>query len=172
MKVVECMKSCLNRWRVSGGISRRLCTIKYYIPRKYSNFRVCQKTLCNVFKTSPCRLQILQDKIQFKKPLIDKCGLHSNRSNKLSDQTFLNNTILSSFPIQENHYSNKCEKDVECFLLKHPEVKCSQHYYWDIINTEFKLRFGIPRSDTCVYCGHLYMQVKLLITKMSLKESE
>ena len=65
-----------------------------------------KKTLCNIFQITPRRLQILQQKIKFKKPLKDKRGIHDNRKNKVSHETReLVKSHISSFAQQENHYS-------------------------------------------------------------------
>lgn len=170
-------KACIkvgdvNRRRVSEVFSRRHCTPQYFIPRKDTNVRVCRKTLCDVFNITPRRVQMLLEKIKFDKPLTDGRGLHDNRPNRVSDETReLIKQHISSFPLQENHYS-RLESKKKClnpnltvkrmwklFLNKHPDSQVGIHMYRDIFNSEFNLRFGLPRSDTCAYCDRLYIQL-------------
>lgn len=85
-------KACIkvgevNRRRVSEDISKRHCTVQYFIPRKDNNVRVCRKTLCAIFNVTPRRVQILVDKIKFDKTLSDGRGLHGNHPHKVTDET-------------------------------------------------------------------------------------
>lgn len=45
------------------------------------------------------------------------------------------------------------------FVIKHPETQVTLHMYRDVFNSDFNLRFGVPRSDTCVYCDRLYIKL-------------
>lgn len=168
----SCLKiGDIRRRRVEEDISRRTCSVEYFIPREDGNLRVCRKTLCNIYQITPRRLQILQDKIKFKKNLDDSRGLHDNRKNKIPDETKeLVKNHISSFPTQENHYSRNesqkmclnpdlnVKKMWELFCAQHP-TSCTLSLYRDIFNSEFNLRFGIPRSDSCAKCDRLYVQI-------------
>lgn len=179
IKVVD-----INRRRVSENVSTRHCTMEYYIPKKDSNIRICQKTLCKILKVTPRRIQILVEKIKFDKPLTDSRGLHGNHT-KISDETkeVIRNHI-SSFPRQENHYSrNDSKKEClsselnirkmwEFFRIKYPESTVKLHTYRDVFNGEFNLRFGLPRSDTCSYCDRLYIQLIGAVDDHSKKQIE
>lgn len=45
------------------------------------------------------------------------------------------------------------------FCNKYPESSAKLHVYRDIFNSELKLRFDLPRSDTCGYCEKLHVQL-------------
>lgn len=180
MKVVD-----INRRRVNEEVSTRHCAVEYYVPRTESNVRICQKTLCNIFQITPHCLQILQQKIKFKKPLKNERGKHDNRKNKVSHESReLVKNHISSFPQQENHYSRntsnkKClnpdlskKKMWKLFLGKNPGVVCSLHLYRDVFNKDFNLRFVVPRSDTCAYCDRLYVRMLSAKSENELKAVE
>ncbi|KAG8251293.1 hypothetical protein J6590_082452 [Homalodisca vitripennis] len=44
------------------------------------------------------------------------------------------------------------------FLIIHPQSGVSLYMYRDVFNSNFKLRFGVPRSDTCVYCDRIFVK--------------
>lgn len=88
------------------NISRRHCSVTYYIPVENGKIRICQKTLCDILKITARRLQILQKKIKFNKSLTDKRGKHCNRPHKISENVIaLIKSHIESFPKQESHYS-------------------------------------------------------------------
>lgn len=103
------------RRRVNEDISRRHCSFKYFIfSKKNGEVPICQKTLCNIFKITPRRIQMLQEKIKFNRSLEDKRGLHGKQRNKIADETKqLIRQHISSFPQQENHYSRQ-ESNKQC----------------------------------------------------------
>lgn len=163
----------VKRRRVSEDCSTRHCTVQYYIKTNDSVFKVCQKTLCDIYKITPRRVQILVDKIKFNKPMNDGRGTHENRPNKIPDENKdLVMSHVASFPLQENHYSRneskkQClspdlgiEKMWNLFKEKYPYTQVTLHYYRDIFNTKFNLRFGVPRSDTCDLCDSLFIKMK------------
>lgn len=45
------------------------------------------------------------------------------------------------------------------FTVKYPKQKVTLHLYREIFHSEFKLRFGAPRSDTCAKCDAFYVQL-------------
>lgn len=162
----------VKRRRASEDVSQRHCTAEYYIPRKDRLLRVCRKTLCNVFTITPRRVQWLVGKIKFDQPLTDDRGTHKNRPHKVKDDTKeLVKQHIQSFPLQENHYSrNNSKKQCldpnlsvkkmwQLFRIKHPEANVSLHMYRNIFISDFNLRFGLPRSDTCAYCDRLFINL-------------
>lgn len=147
----------VKRRRASENRSTRRFTMQYHLNINESLYTVCQKTLCDIYKKTPCRLQILQDKIMLKKPLNDARGTHDNRPNKIPDENKdLIKAHIASFPLQENHYSRnditkQClspdlsiEKMWKLFKEKYPDTQVTLHCYRDIFDTKFKLRFGCP----------------------------
>ncbi|KAG8307935.1 hypothetical protein J6590_006911 [Homalodisca vitripennis] len=81
IKVVD-----INRHTVSEDISKRHCTVEYYLPRTDSNIRICQKAICHIFKITPRRIQMLVDKIKFNTPLSDCRGSHGKHGH-VSEET-------------------------------------------------------------------------------------
>lgn len=156
------------RRKVDENISRRQCTIRYYVE----NVKVCQKSVCNIFGVTPRRIQYLVEKIKNGTELRDLRGRHENRPRKLqqTDKDIISDHI-SSFPLQENHYSRndsskKClspdlnlMKMHKLFLEKFPNSKVSLRTYTDVFKTKFNLRFGAPRTDTCAYCDKLFIKL-------------
>lgn len=69
----------IKRQRVSAEISKRHCTVQYYLPTTESDHRICQKTLCEVFKITPRRVQMLVEKIKLNKQLRDGRGLYRRK---------------------------------------------------------------------------------------------
>ena len=124
-------------------------------------------------KITSRRLHILQNKVKFNKSLTDKRGKHCNRPHKISENVIAfikSHTEL--FPKQESHYSRGKNEDsyylsaelntrkmYKLFCDAHPDVKCSEHTYRDIFKSDYKLRFGLPRSDTCSYCDRLFLKI-------------
>ncbi|KAJ8893422.1 hypothetical protein PR048_006013, partial [Dryococelus australis] len=47
----------------------------------------------------------------------------------------------------------------DIFKESHPNIKCLCSSYRNIFRSEFKLRFGPPRSDSCSYCHELYIHL-------------
>lgn len=156
------------RRRVEEAISRRQTTIKYTI----NNIKVCKSTLCYIFSVTQRRVQYLVDKIKSGVNVTDKRGKHMNRPKKLNPSD-KNNIVehIRSFPQQENHYSRNASsknclsadlsisKMYRLFLKKYPHSQTSLRTYNDVFKSNFNLRFGLPRSDTCSYCDKLFMKL-------------
>ena len=119
------------------------------------------------------------------RPLEDNRGLHENRGNKIADETReLVRQHISSFPKQENHYSRRESKKQclnpdlsvkrmwELFCIKYPDTAVTLHLYRDIFHSDFCLRFGVPRSDTCKQCDLFYNQMLSTNNEAELKRIE
>lgn len=171
----ECIVLCdVNRRVVSENISRRHCTFKYFLKSGPEKVQICLKTLCNVFSITPRRVQMVQEKMkQVDVSTSDMRGKHTNRPHKISnDIKDLIREHITSLPAQESHYSRQKNADIkylsanlsiqklyELFRSKYPNQKATLHLYREIFNSEFKLRFGAPRSDTCAKCDSFYAQL-------------
>lgn len=170
----SCLDLCEPKRRVvQEAVSKRQCTVKYFLcispPTK---IQVCQKTLCNILAITRRRIQILVEKLKQKIPLEDQRGLHNNRPHKTTDSVIQSiKDHIGSFPTQENHYSRASSKasclDPSLSLLrmyrlfqeKFPDIKASYDTYRSIFRSDFNLRFGTPRSDTCKVCDKFYIQL-------------
>ncbi|KAJ8867714.1 hypothetical protein PR048_031517 [Dryococelus australis] len=111
-------------------------------------------------------------KMKFNLDISDKRGTHHNRPRAVSfDVKELVRDHISSMPAQESHYSRSTsgklyltsklcvERMYDLFKESRPNIKCSCSLYRDIFRSEFKLRFGPPRSNSCSYCDELYIHL-------------
>lgn len=161
------------RRKVPENLSRRQCTVTYHMPLHDKTERVCQKTLCDTLKVTPRRLNILVHKLKNNETLYDKRGIHKNRPHAIKDQVREDiREHISSFPKQESHYSRgKIQKEClssdlnitimyNLFKDKYPNNNnVSLRTYSAVFHDDFKLRFGLPRSDTCAYCDKMYIKL-------------
>lgn len=154
----------------SDATSQKLAAFDYNINGK----PICLKTLINTFSISLKRVRVLQEKLKMGDLIPqDNRGKHLNRPHAVNNnvrQKVIEH--IASFPTIENHYSRKdslkkclsmdlsVKKMHRIFLEKYPE--CGQTTYSEyrkIFNSNFKLRFGTPRSDTCKQCDLFYGQL-------------
>lgn len=129
--------------------------------------QVCVKAFCGLHGVTYERVRRLQKHI-FNTGLApkDKRGKHSNRPNQTAENTLtLIRNHIKSFKNRQSHYSRRknpntyylpetlnVKKMYRMFLEEHPGAKSSYRVYWKIFYTEFNLKFGLPRSDTCGTC--------------------
>lgn len=153
----------------TDATSRKHATFTYKVQSK----EVCQKTLLDIFSITQRRIQTLQHKLKdgITTPK-DGRGKHSNRPHAISDDDRIKiREHISSFPKQISHYSrnnstkeclsselNLC-KMYRLFKEKFPEKSISRSCYQSVFNTDFNLRFGAPRSDTCRQCDLFFIQM-------------
>ncbi|KAJ4435948.1 hypothetical protein ANN_18571 [Periplaneta americana] len=162
----------VKRREVEENISRRHATFKYKLCTNGKTYNVCKKTLLDVFNISSRRVQTLQLKIKNNLDVSDMRGKHFNRPHAVTyDVKQLVRNHIESMPAEESHYSRSVsqkryislelslEKMYDLFKETNPSVKCSRSIYRDIFRSEFKLRFGAPRSDSCAYCDEMYIQL-------------
>lgn len=58
------------------------------------------------------------------------------------------------------------------FKNKYPDIKVSKRIYRNIFRSDFKLRFGYPRSDTCKQCDFFYNKLVAADTEEERKKIE
>ncbi|KAJ8896177.1 hypothetical protein PR048_001520 [Dryococelus australis] len=78
---------------------------------------------------------------------------------------------IDSMPAQESNYSRSTsskrylsselcvERMYDLFKESRFNIKSSHGLHRDIFRSEFKLRFGPPRSESCSYCDELYINL-------------
>ncbi|XP_022160525.1 uncharacterized protein LOC111026704 [Myzus persicae] len=151
----------------TDATSRRFCSFKYYID----DLQVCKNTLLNTFCITRRRVMTLQDKIKLgiMTPR-DNRGKHLNRPHAIDAPVRdLIRQHINSLPRQPSHYSRIATDNLQClssdlnlcklyrsFKNKYPDTKVSKCIYRNIFRSDFKLRFGYPRSDTCKQCDFFY----------------
>ncbi|KAJ4428795.1 hypothetical protein ANN_25788 [Periplaneta americana] len=137
-----------------------------------------RKLILDVFNISSRRVQTLQLKIENNLDVSDMRGKHFNRPHAVTyDVKQLVRNHIESMPAEESHYSRfvsqkpyisselSLEKMYDLFKETNPNVKCSRSIYRDIFRSEFKLRFGAPRSDSCAYRDEMYIQLVITDTE-------
>lgn len=113
----------------------------------------------------------------------DQRGKHSNRPHRITSETVdVIKQHINSFNGRGAHYclhdtSKKYLPDNlnisimhKMFRTKHPEVKCSYETYRGIMQQNFNISFGYPRTDTCSFCDASH--VKLNSLQVKLKEAK
>lgn len=139
---------------------------------------VCKKGFLSIHGIGVGKLNHLLQKLKANPdPPRDGRGQHDNRPHKTDTETLnkLHNHINSS-QSRNSHYSLKKSNKVylseelninkmhEMFLQKHPEEVTNVSYetYRTVLNRDFNISFGYPRSDTCSYCDAFVAKQKCL----------
>lgn len=161
------------RKRTKNATSRRKMTIEYYLTTNDdAKIAVCRTMFTQTFNISVNRIRVLIDKIIKEIDVDDRRGTHCNRPNKLAPED-TNNAIkhIASFSTVDSHYSRSkstkaylppdlsVNKMHAMFKNDHPDSSVTYRSYLRIFNSNFKLGFGLPRSDTCKLCDELFMQM-------------
>lgn len=155
---------------VKKNSGKRLTSIKYFIGLEHgTKLRVCQSTMTQTFKVTKRRLQMIYEKIKFNIDLNDQRGKHANRPHKIAEtEKEQIREHIKSFPCEISHYGRNTSKKnclhpalsiqrmYHLYLEKYENSKITYFTYREIFNTDFNLRFGTPRSDTCKYCDKLF----------------
>lgn len=110
------------------------------------------------------RVMTLQDKIKSGIMIPrDNRGKHLNKHHAIDASVRdLIRQHINSLPRQASHYSRIATDNQQClssdlnlcklyrsFKNKYPDINASKRIYRNIFRSDFKLRFGYPRSDTC-----------------------
>lgn len=115
----------------------------------------------------------------------DNRGKHLNRPHAID--VSVRNLIrqhINSLPRQSSHYSRIATDNLQCLSLdlnlcklyrsfknKYPDINASKRIYRNIFRSDFKLRFGYPRSDTCQQCDFFYNKLKAANTEEDRKKN-
>ena len=80
---------------------------------------------------------------------------------------------ISSFKPRQSHYSIRRNphkkkylpetlsvKEMHNMFLELYQIQVAYHTYWHIFTENFKISFGLPRSDTCTLCDTLKQQIE------------
>lgn len=161
----------------TDATSKKLTSFTYCVALKNdeatSSVPVCKKTLCDIFKISMKKIQVLQMKMKEGKiDMKDGRGKHDNRPNRISEDVKIKiRDHINSFPKHESHYSRAksnslylhpdltLKKMYSLFIEQYPELQVKFRLYRDVF-AQSQYKFGMPRSDTCRYCDKLYMQLQ------------
>lgn len=108
----------------------------------------------------------------------NKRGKHKVRPGKLSTDTRnLIHDHIKSFKSRGSHYSLNqssrtylpeelnIKKMFQMFIQLHPDVKVSYETYRSIMQNDFNIAFGYPRTDTCSNCDEFAAKKKLLVAE-------
>jgi len=137
---------------------------------------VCAKAFCALHGITKNKLTYLQKgmKMTGQAPR-DMRGKHSTLHRKLNEHTKrLIYDHIKRFKGRQSHYSLKDSKKMylpedlnvkkmfTMFKQLHPTVVVSYETYRCILNSEFNISFGYPRTDTCTTCDEFLAQLKTL----------
>lgn len=109
----------------------------------------------------------------------DQRGKHSNRPHKITDKTTdIIKKHINSFNGRGAHYSLRdtskkyLPDDLnisvmhKMFKTKYPDIKCSYESYRAIMQSNFNISFGYPRTDTCSFCDETHVKLSGLQVKL------
>ncbi|KAL4153679.1 hypothetical protein QTP88_001512 [Uroleucon formosanum] len=137
---------------------------------------VCAKAFCALHGITKNKLTYLQKgmKMTDQAPR-DMRGKHSTLHRKLNEHTKrLICDHIKRFKGRKSHYSLKDSKKMylpedlnvkkmfTMFKQLHPTVVVSYETFRCILNSEFNISFGYPRTDTCTTCDEFLAQLKTL----------
>ncbi|MES9884547.1 MAG: hypothetical protein ABW185_27190, partial [Sedimenticola sp.] len=167
------------------GENYRKSSYKYYVKQSNGNMQeVCRRAFQSIHAIGKSRFERLKKVNETVNPL-DQRGKHGKQrktDEKLKEQI---REHISSFPKRTSHYSRNDNPNIHylhenlnvrrmwlLYLVKHePEhieqirrrEKCTAKVrlwlYRHLFNTEFNLKFGMPRSDTCAKCDRLELSI-------------
>uniref|UniRef100_A0A8D8SDE5 Uncharacterized protein n=1 Tax=Cacopsylla melanoneura TaxID=428564 RepID=A0A8D8SDE5_9HEMI len=171
LKHIQCQEITRRRINKTDQNSRKMASFSYNIDGK----PVCCATLAHVFSLSDGRIRTMQGKIKSKEGTQkDGRGKHTNRPRAIdNDVRDLVREHIRSFPTIESHYGRtntaKCslasdlslKKMFRLFQRDRESRNVTYSLYRKIFNSDFKLRFGVPRSDTCKKCDRYFAQLIL-----------
>lgn len=160
----------------------RLFSYNYIIKVPRENIQsepVCREAFISIFGISDQRLRTVKRSLSLEGcPPTDKRGKHPNHATHSEELKMKVKDHISSYKGCLSHYTLTAtniiylSKDLNVnlmhknFLTKHPGVKFSYESYRTIFNTEFNLRFGNPRKDTCSFCDENKINIESLMNKI------
>lgn len=133
---------------------------------KFTDVPVCFKAFVSIHGVTSRRIQTIRESLSSMGVVKPDCrGKHSNRPNKLSNDTKLCvHSFLKSLKGRKSHYSLKksdkiyLPEDINISKLHtmytelNPNNKVSYDSFRDIFNNDYNFSFGYPRKDTCSTC--------------------
>lgn len=158
--------------------SKKKFTYKYSVNLLGRKFEVCKAGLMDIFKVTSSRLRTLQHKMEQGELLPkDRRGVHHNRPHQVSEEVKQNiRNHINMFPTYETHYARKDGDPLRLYLAPELSIgkmydlyieyarentlaECEKWIYRDIFKSEFKLRFGNPKLDSCDNCDKFVAQL-------------
>lgn len=155
---------------------QHLASYKYKIRDGVNEVLVCAKAFCSIYGISKERLRRIRlCLVKTGKSPKDRRGHHANRPRKTDRRVYT--TIrdhIKSFKCRQSHYSRRdnpnvyylpetlsCKKMYKMFCEENADMRVTYKVYWQVFTRDFKLKFGIPKSDTCGICDNLMQQINL-----------
>lgn len=155
---------------------QHLASFKYKIKDGTREVLVCAKAFCSIYGISKERLRRIRlCLVKTGKSPQDRRGHHANKPRKTDGRVYT--TIrdhIKSFKCRQSHYSRRdnpniyylpetlsCKKMYKIFCEENEDLRVSYKVYWQVFTREFKLKFGVPKSDTCGICDNLMQQMNL-----------
>lgn len=164
------LSSCIKK-EPTKGIGDKKPSFSYYVRVNGAKIQVCRDTLCNVYSVRDTRIEDLQYKMKsdITQPKIRQRKMKQMRCVSDVDYEFVREHI-SSIPTVESsiiaegkdtRYLSSSLNITSMFRLfkeKYPFSKAKIWLYRKVLQEEFKLTYGQPRSETCTACQHLYIR--------------
>ncbi|XP_041984141.1 uncharacterized protein LOC121736808 [Aricia agestis] len=153
----------------------RLSSFSYKIRIGLDETVVCLTAFCNIHGVTIGRTRRLQDLMATNIPSPrDQRGKHTENRAKKAPECILNliRYHISSFPARQSRYSlrdnpNCYYLDEELSVTEMHKLFLSMYHinvsfmvYWSILKKEYKLKFGLPRTDTCAVCNSYNLSIK------------
>lgn len=135
----------------------------------FSDVKVCRDAFLSLHGISRARLRRIQDSLSATRSApLDKRGSHQNRPTKIPIEVeHLIQEHIKYFPVRQSHYSLRKNphkyylpetltvKRMYRLFLEIYKIHVSYKVYWKVFTTKFKIKFGLPRTDTCTFCDTL-----------------
>ncbi|XP_071050843.1 uncharacterized protein [Onthophagus taurus] len=116
----------------------------------------------------------------------NKRGKHNTRPRKLSPEVLnIIHDHIKSFPNRSSHYGLRdslkiylsedlnMKKMHKLFEEVHPQVKISYETYRTVLERDFNISFGYPRTDTCSTCDQFMAKKRVLLAeKLNKRDNE
>lgn len=146
---------------------------KHRNSNSYKEVQVCRKAFLSLHGITPAHLRRLQSNLcTFLKAPVDKRGQHKNRPN--STPTEVENLVqdhIKSFKPRQSHYSLRQNpnryylpetmsvRKLYRLFLEEYRLQVSYKVYWNIFQSKFNIKFGLPRTDTCTICDTFIQKI-------------
>lgn len=142
-------------------------------------YQVCKAGLMHIFQVKSTRLRNIQKKMENGDMLPkDMRGLHDNRPHRISEEVkALIRQHIQRFRTYESHYERKEGDPLRKYLAPDLSIgkmydlfieyvretdqsECENWIYTHIFKTEFDLKFGNPKLDSCDTCDKFCAKLK------------
>lgn len=156
--------------------NQHLASFNYKIRVNSREFPVCVKAFCSLHDVSNERVRRIRNSlVKAGQSPLDLRGKHDNRPLKTPHNIVSAiQDHIKSFKCIQSHYSRRDNPNVyylpetlsvkkmfKMFIEENPDKRVSYKIYWKVFTTKFKLKFGVPKSDTCSTCDAIMHKLSI-----------